>query len=128
MAVKHEIFRRGAFPPAIRQIFGQMAKESVDFFDRAEWVTRSTMIAVTTMMLLAETYGFKTPPLKGCDPVALHAEFNLPDEIEFVALLCIGFREGDLKPYSGRFAVEDVAFADGFETPYRLTQSVTEGR
>jgi len=119
-AVFDETFRRGAFPPEMRELYGRMARQAYGYFDRSVWVTRSAMIGVSFMMLAAEAYGFQTAPLEGCDPIALAKEFDLPDDIEFVCLLCIGRRAGPMKPYSGRFPVETVAFAERYGEPYRL--------
>ncbi len=45
------------------------------------------MIAMTTMMLMAEAYGLDTAPMEGFDPQAVGREFGLPDNAEIVALL-----------------------------------------
>lgn len=51
------------------------------------WVNRHIMIAVTTMMLVAEAYGFDTAPMEGFDPTAVKREFGIPEEAEVVTLL-----------------------------------------
>ena len=76
------------------------------------WVTRHTMIAFTTMMLVAESYGFDTAPMEGFDPAAVKKEFGIPDEGEVVALLAIGRGKPPDKPYTGRFSLERIAFAE----------------
>jgi Nitroreductase family len=61
------------------------------------------MIAVTTMMLVAEAYGFDAAPMEGFDPAKVKTEFGIPNEAEVVALLAIGHAEGPDKVYPGRF-------------------------
>lgn len=78
------------------------------------WVNRHVMIAVTTMMLVAEAYGLDTAPMEGFDPEAVKREFGIPKEIEVVALLAIGFGKAPDKPYPGRFSVDHIVFADSY--------------
>lgn len=83
------------------------------------WVNRHTMIAVTTMMLVAEAYGFDTAPMEGFDPAAVKREFDIPEEGEVVALLAIGHARGPQKPYSGRFSLERIAFSERYGEPWK---------
>jgi nitroreductase len=78
------------------------------------WVNRHTMIAFTTMMLAAEAYGFDTAPMEGFDAAAVKREFSIPDEGEVVALLAIGRRKGDDKPYTGRLPLSRIAYSERF--------------
>lgn len=76
------------------------------------WLNRHTMIAVTTMMLVAESYGFDTAPMEGFDPAAVKREFGVPEEDEVVALLAIGRAQETDKPYPGRFPLEQIVFSE----------------
>jgi nitroreductase len=78
------------------------------------WVNRHTMIAVTTMMLVAEAYGFDTAPMEGFDAAAVKKEFDIPDEGEVVALLGIGRGAEPDKVYTGRFPLNRIVFAERF--------------
>jgi nitroreductase len=51
------------------------------------WLNRHVMIAVTTMMLAAEVFGYDTAPMEGFDPDGVKREFGIPDEAEVVCLL-----------------------------------------
>jgi nitroreductase len=82
------------------------------------WVNRHTMIAFTSMMLLAESYGLDTAPMEGFDPAAVKREFGIPDEGEVVALLAIGRAKGEDKPYGGRFELERVVFTERYGQPW----------
>lgn len=81
------------------------------------WLNRHTMIAVTTMMLVAESYGFDTAPMEGFDPAAVKREFGIPAEDEVVALLAIGRAQKTDKPYPGRFPLERIVFTERYGKP-----------
>jgi nitroreductase len=78
------------------------------------WLNRHTMIAVTTMMLVAESYGFDTAPMEGFDPEAVKLEFGIPAEDEVVALLALGRAEKPEKTYPGRFPIEHIVFSERY--------------
>ena len=82
------------------------------------WLNRHTMIAVTTMMLVAETYGLDTAPMEGFDPQAVKREFGLPENAEVIALLAIGFAKEPDKPYIGRFALSEIVSDEQFGQPW----------
>jgi nitroreductase len=86
-----EVFREGAHRGAGNPKAVEQSKQGALQFLSGQrmdvWVTRHTMIAVTTMMLMAEAYGFDTAPMEGFDPASVKAEFGIPDEAEVVALL-----------------------------------------
>jgi nitroreductase len=83
------------------------------------WLNRHTMIAVTTMMLVAESYGFDTAPMEGFDPQAVKREFGIPPEEEVVALLAIGHAEKPEKAYPGRFPLEQIVFSERYGEAWR---------
>jgi nitroreductase len=78
------------------------------------WLNRHTMIAVTVMMLVAESYGFDTAPMEGFDPEAVKREFGIPEEEEVVALLAIGHAEQPDKAYPGRFPLEQIVYSERY--------------
>jgi nitroreductase len=82
------------------------------------WVNRHVMIAFTTLMLVAEAYGFDTAPMEGFDAAAVKREFVVPDEAEVVALLAIGRRAGLDKPYTGRLPLREIYFSERFGAPW----------
>jgi nitroreductase len=83
------------------------------------WLNRHTMIAVTTMMLVAESYGFDTAPMEGFDPEAVKLEFGIPAEDEVVALLALGRAEKPEKTYPGRFPIEQIVFSERYGDAWR---------
>jgi nitroreductase len=97
---------------------GEIKKQAANFLEKGVpanvWLNRHTMIAVTTMMLIAEAYGLDTAPMEGFDPQAVGREFGLPAEAEVIAMLAIGFAQEPDKPYAGRLALEEMVHAEQF--------------
>lgn len=112
------------FQEGVRRGFGkpetapQIKKQAADFLEKGIpqplWLNRHTMIAVTTMMLAAEAYGFDTAPMEGFDPQAVKKEFGLPENAEVIALLAIGFVKEPDKPYGGRLALNEFVYDEQF--------------
>jgi nitroreductase len=78
------------------------------------WVNRHVMIAVTTLMLVAEAYGFDTAPMEGFDAAGVKREFGLPDEAEVCALLAIGRAASPEKAYPGRFELDRIIYSERY--------------
>jgi len=116
------------FQEGIRRGLGQpemlpgLKKLASDFLEHQipapAWLNRQTMIAVTTMMLVAESYGLDTAPMEGFDPHAIRREFGLPDQAEVVALLAMGYGKGPDKPYGGRLALSETVYDERFGRPW----------
>lgn len=113
-----EVFEEGAERGAgSKDTVEQAMQQAVGFvssMDMPMWVNRHTMIALTTIMLVAEAYGYDTAPMEGFDAAGVKSEFNLPDEAEVVALLAIGRAAEPDKPYKGRFPLDRIVFAERF--------------
>lgn len=113
-----EVFKegaqRGAGDPAQVEAYKQQAIGFISSMDLAMWVNRHTTIAVTTMMIAAEAYGFDTAPMEGFDAAGVKREFNLPEEAEVVALLAIGRAAAPDKAYPGRFPLNRIVFAESY--------------
>jgi nitroreductase len=116
------------FDEGVRRGCGQagavpaIKKQAAEFLEKgvspAVWLNRHTMIAVTTMMLVAETYGLDTAPMEGFDPQAVGREFGLPGNAEIVALLAIGYGQQPDKPYGGRLALSETVHDEHFGRPW----------
>lgn len=76
------------------------------------WVNRHVMIALTTMLWMAEVLGYDTAPMEGFDEQQVKTLLHIPQQVRVVALLAIGRRKGDDKPYGGRFDPSRIVFAD----------------
>ncbi|HXB22717.1 MAG TPA: nitroreductase family protein [Candidatus Solibacter sp.] len=76
------------------------------------WVNRHVMIALTTMMWMAEALGYDTAPMEGFLEDKVKEVLHIPQRVRVVALLAIGRRKGPDKPYGGRFDTSRTVFAD----------------
>jgi len=114
-----EVFKEGAERGAGRVEGWQGARDAaLGFITSAQemsvWVTRHTMIAVTSLMLIAEAYGFDTAPMEGFDPAGVKTEFNIPAEAEVVALIALGRATAPDKVYPGRFPLNRIVFSEAY--------------
>lgn len=92
-------------------------KNAVQFLETMPldvWMNRHTMIAVTTMMLVAEAYGLDTAPMEGFDPEEVKRTLGLPDRAVVVALLGIGFAQEPDKVYGGRLALSEFVHSERY--------------
>ena len=76
------------------------------------WANRHAMIALTTMMWMAEVLGYDTAPMEGFSEQAVRQTLGIPERVRVIALLAIGRRKGPKKPYGKRFPMERVVFAE----------------
>lgn len=76
------------------------------------WINRHVMIAFTTLMWMAECLGYDTAPMEGFFEDKVKQVLNIPNEVRVVALLAIGRRTGNDKPYGGRFQSSKLVFQD----------------
>lgn len=113
-----KVFKEGAERGAGNVETYQQAKEGAVNFVSSKpmdmWLNRHTMIAVTTMMLVAEAYGFDTAPMEGFDADGVKTEFSLPEEAEVVVLLAIGRAAPPEKPYPGRFSLKEIVYKERY--------------
>jgi nitroreductase len=78
--------------------------------DYAVWLNRHTMIALTTMMWMAECLGYDTAPMEGFVESQVRQTLGIPNHVRVVALLAVGHRKGADKPYAGRLPMEKTVF------------------
>ncbi len=122
-AILQEGARRGAGTAEEVKKQQRAITEFLGAFPAAVWTNRHTMIALTTMMLVAEAYGVDTAPMEGFDPEAVKREFGLPKEAEVVALLALGFAEPPDKPYGGRLALKEIVHVERYGRPWVETEA-----
>jgi len=106
--------RRGLGKSENVEKVAQGALKFLSKMDMKLWVNRHTMIAFTTVMLAAETYGLDTAPLEGFDPEAVKKEFDIPEEGEVIALLAVGKARDPNQNYPGRFGLSTIAFNERY--------------
>jgi nitroreductase len=86
------------------------------------WVTRQVMIALTTMMLMAESLGYDTAPMEGFEEDKIRDVLRLPMSYHIVALLAIGHRKGQDKFDSGRFPMRRTVFGEEYGRSLKLNE------
>lgn len=97
----------------IENVFGNPAGNAMGVSpDYGVWVNRHVMIAFTTMMWMAEAFGYDTSPMEGFFEDKVKSVLEIPEGIRVVALLGIGKRKGPDKLYAGRRKLHDICFAD----------------
>lgn len=84
------------------------------------WLNRHVMIAVTTMMLMAEALGYDTAPMEGYESEKVCEVLRLPLSYEVVALLGIGHLRGPDKFNGGRFSMARTVFDGEYGKPLKI--------
>lgn len=125
-AIFREAVRRGVVAPEGLLDLKSGATAFLDDVPAAVWINRQVMIAVTTMMLVAEAYGLNTAPMEGFDPEAVRHEFGLPKAAEVVALLAMGYAAAPRKKYGGRVQLEHAVFLERYGQSWPATGSGDE--
>jgi nitroreductase len=85
--------------------------------DRAVWINRQVMIAFSTMMWMAEALGYDTAPMEGFQEDKVREVLQIPGRVRVVAMLAIGRRQGEDKPYGGRFPMSRFVFGEEWGKP-----------
>ena len=76
------------------------------------------VIVTTHMMLACQNEGIGTCWVMHFDPVALRKTFNIPDNVEPIALLVMGYPSDDAKPLDLHFKsrpIDETVFYDHFK-------------
>jgi len=84
------------------------------------WLNRHVMIAVTSMMWMAEVLGYDTAPMEGYEAEKVSEVLRLPLSYEVVALLAIGHLQGPDKFNGGRFSMQRTVFDGEYGKPMNL--------
>jgi nitroreductase len=84
------------------------------------WLNRHVMIAVTTMMWMAEALGYDTAPMEGYEEDKVRDLLRLPLSYEVVAMLAVGHLKGPDKFNGGRFSMQWTVFDNEYGKPIKL--------
>jgi nitroreductase len=82
--------------------------------DMAQWVTKQTMIAATTMMWMAEALGYDTGPMEGFDEDQVRRVLDIPDHVCVLFLLAVGRLEGEDGKHPGRLPQSRTLFGERY--------------
>lgn len=88
--------------------------------DLSMWVTKQTMIAITTMMWMAEALGYDTSPMEGFDEDQVRDVLGIPGHVRVVVMLAMGHLQGEDGHYPGRLPASRTVFADQYGRPARV--------
>lgn len=80
----------------------------------AAWLNRQVTFAFTTMMWTAESLGYNTAPMEGCEEEKVRSVLKLPLSYQVIALLAIGRGKGQLKFNGGRFSANRLVFGEEY--------------
>jgi nitroreductase len=78
------------------------------------WLNKHVMIALTTMMWMAETLGYDTAPMEGFEQQKVCETLKLPMSYWVVALLGIGHLKGPDKFDGGRLDISHTVYAEEY--------------
>jgi nitroreductase len=91
--------------------------------DWAVWGNRQTMIAFTHMMLEAESLGYDTAPMEGMVESQVKQVLGIPidnQKFRVVAMLAIGHKKGEDKPFAGRFPIDYIFYDNSWGNGIKL--------
>lgn len=84
------------------------------------WLNRHVMIALTSMLWMAEVMGYDTAPMEGFEEEKVRDVLRLPLSYEVVALLAVGHLKGPDKFNGGRFSMQRTVFDNEYPRPMNL--------
>ena len=105
--------REGGMP----ENYAEQAKNTIpeylsNYSNMPMWLNRHVMIAVTTMLWMAEALGYDTAPMEGFEEEKVREVLRLPLSYSVVALLAIGHAKGPDKFAGGRFSLGRTVFSE----------------
>ena len=99
--------------------FAQQARVNIPNYlgnhpNLAAWLNRQVTLAFTTMMWTAESLGYNTAPMEGCEEEKVRSVLKLPLSYQVIALLAIGRGKGQPKFHGGRFSMGRLVFGEEY--------------
>ena len=83
------------------------------------WLNKQVMMAVTSMLLMAEVMGYDTAPMEGFEQAKVCETLRLPMSYWVVGLLAIGHLQGADKYDGGRFDMSHTVFGEEYGKPLK---------
>lgn len=105
--------------------YAELARVSIreylgDHPNLTAWLNRQVMVAVTTMMWMAEVMGYDTALTEGFEPEKVSEALNLPLSYVPITLLGVGHLKGPDKFDGGRFDAVRTVFEGEYPKPVKL--------
>jgi nitroreductase len=117
-----QLGREGGMPESYASQARTSVSNFLSGFSREQmhgWLNKHVMIALTSMMMMAEVMGYDTAPMEGFEQDKVHEVLRLPMSYCVVALLGIGHLKGPDKYYGGRFDMAHTVFGEEFGKPLK---------
>jgi nitroreductase len=114
--------REGGMPESYAAMVANSVPNYLSHFNAEQmnaWLNKNVMIAVTSMMLMAETMGYDTAPMEGFEQQEVCEALRLPMSYHVVAFLCIGRLHGADKYDGGRFDLAHTVFGEEYGKPLK---------
>ncbi|WP_184252571.1 nitroreductase family protein [Granulicella mallensis] len=83
------------------------------------WLNKHVMMALTSMMLMAEVMGYDTAPMEGFEQAKVCETLRLPMSYWVVGLLAVGQLRGPDKYDGGRFDISHTVFGEEYGKPLK---------
>jgi nitroreductase len=83
------------------------------------WLNKHVMMAVTSMLLMAEVMGYDTAPMEGFEQAKVCETLRLPMSYWVVSLLAIGQLRGPDTYDGGRFDISHTVFGEEYGKPLK---------
>lgn len=88
--------------------------------DISVWINRNVMIALCTMMWMAETLGYSTIPMEGFWEDKVKAVLDVPESVRIVALLALGRAKESGHPRTSRFDSSKLLYSERWSAAFSL--------
>jgi nitroreductase len=114
--------RAGGMPESYAAQAAQSVPNYLSSFNEwqmAGWLNKQVMMAVTSMMLMAEVLGYDTAPMEGFEQDKVCETLKLPMSYWVVSLLAIGHLKGQDKFDGGRFDLSHTVFGEEYGKPLK---------
>jgi nitroreductase len=92
---------------------------NMSYDNMSGWLNKMVMMAVTSMMLMAEVMGYDTAPMEGFEQQKVCETLKLPMSYWVVALLAVGRLSGPDKFDGGRFEMSHTVFGEEYGKPLK---------
>jgi len=92
---------------------------AMSYDNMSGWLNKMVMMAVTSMMLMAEVIGYDTAPMEGFEQQKVCETLKLPMSYWVVALLAVGRLSGPDKFDGGRFDMSHTVFGEEYGKPLK---------
>ncbi len=116
----------GAVTPAeASETFARATRSFADHADRPAWATRTAMLAVSTILIAAESLGVASAWIEAFQMVKIRDIFGIPNDHAPCGLVALG-HAAEPGRFPGRLSLDDVCFAEHFGQPWKLTSSSGE--